>query len=578
MTGAGAPAAGPAPKPKGPVRRPAPSPTGGTGGKLPLQAKLTVGHANDALEAEADGVADRVMRMAEPAGEAGGVVSVPGGVLQRECAACEEEAARVHRKGEGAAANGMTAPPIVHDVLRSPGQPLDAGTRAYMEPRFGHDFSGVRVHTGVAADASARAVDALAYTVGSSVVLRQEAPSASSVEGQRLVAHELAHVVQQSAAPKAINAGLDVGPVAAGSSLQRQTPNGGAGPVAVVNWPDWAGTRLTTEQQSTLGAILAARERQPVRPDLKLSGHEGGPTVPGYAYGAKDKGGTLAANAPRYLRIAMKEYWPTEGGVAAINTWDTPVRQAHGNFTLGPGMLNAAAASLMRKWFDADRTVAEQCRDQLGVWVTPSLEWRVISDSDDILTGDGALSVLNDAKILSGIMNLAEGGHGAALDKAEQDWVTANELPKIPAEAASWDDAAIAVCLHIQHGAPAYSWSMNHDAYVATGGDPFEISRAFAVITARKNVFHRLGNPATGPTLVTQMWGNLVYNIFGVWGVGGGKPGYLQQAIDAGGIRVAGSLADLGANQDLQGHVLYKIGESGDTITVMDIGAPTPSH
>jgi hypothetical protein len=54
----------------------------------------------------------------------------------------------------------------VHEVLRSPGQPLDAATRAYFEPRFGKDFSGVRVHTDAAAGQSARDVEAQAYTVG----------------------------------------------------------------------------------------------------------------------------------------------------------------------------------------------------------------------------------------------------------------------------------------------------------------------------------------------------------------------------------------------------------------------------
>jgi len=61
-------------------------------------------------------------------------------------------------------------PPIVHDVLRSSGQPLDAGTRAFFEPRFGHDLSRVRVHTDQRAAESARAVDALAYTVGKNIV------------------------------------------------------------------------------------------------------------------------------------------------------------------------------------------------------------------------------------------------------------------------------------------------------------------------------------------------------------------------------------------------------------------------
>src|SRR5436309_2773031 len=59
-----------------------------------------------------------------------------------------------------------TVPPIIQDVLRSPDQPLDAGTRAFMEPRFGQDFSQVRVHTDAKAAESTRAVNALAYTVG----------------------------------------------------------------------------------------------------------------------------------------------------------------------------------------------------------------------------------------------------------------------------------------------------------------------------------------------------------------------------------------------------------------------------
>lgn len=90
------------------------------------------------------------------------------------------------------------APQIVHDVLRSPGQPLDAATRASMEPRFGHDLSQVRVHTDARAAKSADEVNALAYTVGSDVVFgaRQYAPGTS--EGRRLMAHELTHVVQQS--------------------------------------------------------------------------------------------------------------------------------------------------------------------------------------------------------------------------------------------------------------------------------------------------------------------------------------------------------------------------------------------
>jgi hypothetical protein len=91
-----------------------------------------------------------------------------------------------------------SAPPVVHEVLGTPGQALDAGTRATMEPRFGHDFSNVRVHTGKKAAASARAVDAQAYTVGHDIVFGAGSYAPARPDGQRLLAHELTHVVQQS--------------------------------------------------------------------------------------------------------------------------------------------------------------------------------------------------------------------------------------------------------------------------------------------------------------------------------------------------------------------------------------------
>ncbi len=88
-------------------------------------------------------------------------------------------------------------PPIVHEVLHSPGQPLDAETRAFFQPRFGHDFSDVRVHTDAKAVESAQAINALAYTLGQNVVFGAGQYSPESREGRRLLAHELTHVVQQ---------------------------------------------------------------------------------------------------------------------------------------------------------------------------------------------------------------------------------------------------------------------------------------------------------------------------------------------------------------------------------------------
>ena len=92
----------------------------------------------------------------------------------------------------------MTAPPIVHEVLSSSGQPLDAATRAFFESRFGHDFGRVRVHTDERAEQSARNVNAHAYTVGHDIVFSTGKFSPATQEGQRLLAHELTHVVQQT--------------------------------------------------------------------------------------------------------------------------------------------------------------------------------------------------------------------------------------------------------------------------------------------------------------------------------------------------------------------------------------------
>jgi hypothetical protein len=129
----------------------------------------------------------------------------PAAVLRRKCACggtpgptgeCEE--CRRKRLQRSAAAPGpAVAPPVVHDVLASPGRPLDGAVRAEMEPRFRHSFADVRVHADGRAAESARAVGAHAYAVGPSLVFGAGRYAPGSAEGRRLIAHELAHVVQQ---------------------------------------------------------------------------------------------------------------------------------------------------------------------------------------------------------------------------------------------------------------------------------------------------------------------------------------------------------------------------------------------
>jgi hypothetical protein len=106
--------------------------------------------------------------------------------------------AGILQRSASGAASPSVAPPTVDQVLASPGRPLEAGTRAAMESRFGHDFSRVRIHTDARAAESACEVNALAYTFGNHIVFGSGQFAPGSDAGRRLVAHELTHVVQQS--------------------------------------------------------------------------------------------------------------------------------------------------------------------------------------------------------------------------------------------------------------------------------------------------------------------------------------------------------------------------------------------
>lgn len=123
-----------------------------------------------------------------------GTHTIAGG----ECASCQRE--KPSSQLQRAAINTERVnevPPIVHDVLRSPGQPLEAHTRSFFESRFGYDFSSVRVHTDAQAAESARLLNASAYTVGSNLVFAGQEYKPQVPEGRPLIAHELAHVIQQ---------------------------------------------------------------------------------------------------------------------------------------------------------------------------------------------------------------------------------------------------------------------------------------------------------------------------------------------------------------------------------------------
>jgi hypothetical protein len=142
-----------------------------------FQAKLTVSSPGDIYEQEADRIAGAVAAPAHP--------TLSGSAL------------RTQRLAGQPSGQMDAAPASVDQALASPGRPLELALRQDMEQRFGHDFSRVRVHTGTAAEQSARDVNAHAYTVGHDMVFGAGEFAPGTNEGRRLLAHELTHVVQQ---------------------------------------------------------------------------------------------------------------------------------------------------------------------------------------------------------------------------------------------------------------------------------------------------------------------------------------------------------------------------------------------
>jgi hypothetical protein len=163
-----------------------------------FQPKLTVNQPNDIYEQEADSMANRVMRMSDPIHNENAFFKPAPVTIQRKCQHCEEE--KLHRKeSSGAEAQGSHELDNYVGSLSTSGQVLPQSSRSFFEPRFGHDFSNVRVHTDSVAAKSAQSINALAYTTGSNIVFNSGQYSPESDSGKRLMAHELTHVVQQGA-------------------------------------------------------------------------------------------------------------------------------------------------------------------------------------------------------------------------------------------------------------------------------------------------------------------------------------------------------------------------------------------
>jgi hypothetical protein len=192
------------------------------------QTRLTVNTPGDVYEQEADRVATQVLRMSdeevltacagegiqrltseeeeeellqakEESGATPQVLAARAGEgIQRLTSEEEEEELLQAKEESGATPQVTPETQAAIDAMRGGGAPLDPTTRAFMEPRFGHDFSRVRVHTDARAATVARSLDALAFTVGDDIAFAPGQYRPGSDEGRALLAHELTHTIQQT--------------------------------------------------------------------------------------------------------------------------------------------------------------------------------------------------------------------------------------------------------------------------------------------------------------------------------------------------------------------------------------------
>ena len=170
------------------------------GARAFIQPKLTINDPNDEDEKEADNIADKVMRMQQPFVQ---TKPLPITSVQQKCAHCEEEEKKAQRKEmNDNETTGEHSLDSYVGKINSSGQSLPGEVRSFYEPRFGYDFSNVKVHTDSVAAKSAQSINALAYTSGNNIVFNSGQYSPATHGGKHLLAHELTHVIQQESSFK----------------------------------------------------------------------------------------------------------------------------------------------------------------------------------------------------------------------------------------------------------------------------------------------------------------------------------------------------------------------------------------
>jgi hypothetical protein len=406
-----------------------------------------------------------------------------GGSSDGECEACKKD--RLQRSALDA--DSVTSvPPIVHDVLRAPGAPLDAATRAVMEPHFGHDFGKVRVHADAAAAESARAVHAAAYAVGRDVVFASGQYAPGTRAGQRLMAHELAHVVQQRSEG---SGSLAMGPVddpaereaarAADSFAvgHHQTARAAVGAPGVVRRASW-GTEYDAKDEAREAKLKAGigeiKETSKIDPMGTEAADEIPPGVLEKIYpflkADLDKGKVTAATVERYRNYLNKAFQ-----VMKINTVE-----AQANF-----LAHASEESGQFRAFTETQGESQHWEEDPGkVKLTPS----ALPKDKDVnpkgnweFIGRGAVQVTHEGTYVEVIAELekaaeqyqrdAKKGDTKAADLAAKAQAAADAVKANPQNAAKPEYAFLVSAAMMKRKEGDRKASQNNPSKVWTGGD-----------------------------------------------------------------------------------------------------------
>lgn len=460
----------------------------------PVSGGLRVGDPRDHFEQEADRVASTIV--ASEGGRREWSLSRIAATtpLQRKCECggseqCEscKEKDTLQRKATGPAVS-TGVPPIARQALQSPGRPLDKDTRDFFQPRFGHDFGNVLIHTDSKAAESAASVHALAYTVGNDIVFARGQFQPGYPKGDRLLAHELAHTVQQERGPQ---------------MLQRKDGEEKNKPVtAEVNVRQWpaklprakregpkqqikkvlhklelentsiGGQQLDAEQQAIVDKIKANREGAIVYPWLEET-HEykrnTGDKKGGFKYGGEGAKQFAAENP--YKDPKRHQFWEAihkelggEGiSISAVNTYDNAW------VTLGRGLTGALLSRAMDDFLTKDEAARNMFLDLGAIFADGKL---LVVNTDngaieaDQLVGNRPqinarmLFAVNRA-LVSLYIHLAEREeHAKYLLPALQKQMASTAFAFTQHVADSWNDPmAVALAAHLVHWGGGVTWT-----------------------------------------------------------------------------------------------------------------------